>query len=60
MFKVGMRVRLKSGGALMTITSVKELANSPPAVMCEWFLKDGTTHTGLFLTAVLMSQDGLT
>ena len=55
MFKIGTRVRLRSGGPLMTVTGINEATGIP----CQWFDKAGAVCTGIFLEASLMSQDDL-
>ena len=55
MFKIGMRVRLRSGGPLMTVTGINEGKGVP----CRWFNNTGTVCTGIFLEAELMSQEDL-
>ena len=61
MFKVGMRVRLRSGGPLMTITAMRVPGPSAPrSIMCEWFDKAGAPQSGWFIEEALMSQEGMT
>ena len=55
MFKIGTRVRLRSGGPLMTVTGINEGKGVP----CQWFNKAGADCIGIFLEAELMSQDNL-
>jgi uncharacterized protein YodC (DUF2158 family) len=54
-FKVGDRVRLKSGGPLMTVMMVEKTQYK-----CDWFDEAGHALRGWFDEPLLMSQQDMT
>jgi uncharacterized protein YodC (DUF2158 family) len=54
MFKVGDTVRLKSGGPLMTVTSIQP----DGTVWCEWFDKSDVLQGRSFEVSSLILDDG--
>ncbi len=52
--KVGDRVRLKSGGALMTIIDTNSKTKS---IKCEWFDNTQNVKTDWFSEVILMNEE---
>jgi uncharacterized protein YodC (DUF2158 family) len=48
MFKVGEVVKLKSGGANMTVTGISASEDRPPSFNCAWLDKDNRQQVGSF------------
>lgn len=47
-FKVGEVVKLKSGGANMTVTGISTSEDRPPSFNCAWLDKDNRQQVGSF------------
>jgi uncharacterized protein YodC (DUF2158 family) len=58
-FKVGDTVQLKSGGPVMTITSIGETSEYDPTVYawCSWFKNNNETTTKHFPLAAIIVRD---
>ena len=56
-FEVGDRVRLKSGGPLMTVASIDE--TDTHGVWCQWFQDDGKLESDYFKPTTLKPGDDI-
>lgn len=56
-FKVGDTVRLKSGGPLMTVSSLTQNLNGKPVVNTTWFDKNDKECSGQYLEDMLSAGD---
>jgi uncharacterized protein YodC (DUF2158 family) len=54
-FEVGEVVKLKSGGANMTVTGISTSEDRPPSFNCAWLDKDNRQQVGSFPAEALVS-----
>ena len=57
-FKVGDTVRLKSGGPLMTVSSLATDLDGSPLINTVWFDKNHTECSGQYGEALVEEDDG--
>jgi uncharacterized protein YodC (DUF2158 family) len=58
-FKVGDTVRLKSGGPVMTVSSLTKDLKNKPMVNTVWFDKKDEEHSGQYLEEMVVADEGV-